>query len=45
MLASKDYQTFDLPLRIADYAYWLVWHARSDDDGALSWLIDMIAAP
>lgn len=32
---------FKLPIKLADYSYWLVWHRRTDADSAMSWFRDL----
>ncbi|ACI91468.1 MexT protein [Afipia carboxidovorans OM5] len=40
---SYGLKSFDLPIRIEDYTYSLVWHQRTDADPACIWLRKVIA--
>lgn len=37
-------ETFEPPVDLAPFDYWLVWHERSNRDPATLWLIDQLAA-
>jgi DNA-binding transcriptional LysR family regulator len=39
---GQGIMTFDLPLKLTDYNYSLVWHSRADADPAMAWFRQLI---
>ena len=39
----NDLVVFDLPVKVPDYPYFMIWHRRADHDPALTWLRGRIA--